>query len=123
MKKNTELQITVAPVAITISPSSLPNGTVGSAYSRTLGATGGVGPYKFKKASGALPPEVKLKPKGVLQRHAEEGRHLLVRGPGDGQVQVHGDPQLHREVTAMSRRTRNGRGDRATATRRRRGRS
>jgi len=66
VKKNTKLAIRVAPVAITISPASLPAATVGVSYSKTLTATGGVGPYKFKKLSGSLPPKVTLKPTGVL---------------------------------------------------------
>lgn len=71
VKKNTKLQISVAPVAITIGPSSLPNGKVGVSYSRTMTASGGVGPYKFKKLSGSLPPKLTLKPTGVLSGTAK----------------------------------------------------
>ncbi|MCX6857001.1 MAG: Ig domain-containing protein, partial [Verrucomicrobia bacterium] len=41
--------------AIALSPSSLINGTVGSAYSQTITATGGASPYAFTLASGVLP--------------------------------------------------------------------
>ncbi len=66
VKKNVKVAIRVAPVAITITPASLPNATSGSPYSQTFGATGGVGPYKYKKASGALPPGIKLRPTGAF---------------------------------------------------------
>ncbi len=40
---------------ITVNPATLPNGAVGTAYSATISATGGVGPYTFAVTSGALP--------------------------------------------------------------------
>jgi hypothetical protein len=55
------LSITVrAPVAITAG--ALPDGTVGSAYSQTLVATGGQPPYQWSTTSGALPPGLSLAP-------------------------------------------------------------
>jgi hypothetical protein len=65
-RKNVKVAIDVAPVAITITPASLPSVAKGAAYSQTLSASGGVGPYKFKRVSGTLPPRIKLKPTGVL---------------------------------------------------------
>ncbi len=51
-----KLAITVNPTpALTISNSSLPNGTVGVPYTATLGATGGVSPYTWTVSSGSLP--------------------------------------------------------------------
>ncbi|MFN7973831.1 MAG: Ig domain-containing protein [Acidobacteriota bacterium] len=41
--------------AITVSPATLPNGTVGVPYSQTVTASGGVAPYTFV-VTGALPP-------------------------------------------------------------------
>jgi hypothetical protein len=41
------LTLTIAPAAITINSTILPNGTVGTAYSATLGATGGVPPFSW----------------------------------------------------------------------------
>jgi hypothetical protein len=50
------LAITVNPTpALTISTTSLPNGTVGVPYSATLGALGGVSPYSWSISSGSLP--------------------------------------------------------------------
>jgi hypothetical protein len=45
----------VVTAPLTISPSSLPNASVGAAYSQTLTAAGGTPPYKFGISAGALP--------------------------------------------------------------------
>lgn len=52
------LSLTVTTQALTITPSSLPAGTVGVAYSQTITATGGTSPYTFSldSASNSLPP-------------------------------------------------------------------
>lgn len=55
-----------APIFVT-APSSLPAGAVGSAYTTTLGATGGVPPYTWMPSAGAtLPPGLALGGSGVL---------------------------------------------------------
>ncbi len=46
--------------AITVNPVSLPGGTVGTAYSRTITATGGAGPYTYSVSAGALPAGLTL---------------------------------------------------------------
>ncbi len=46
--------------AITVNPASLANGTVGSAYSQTVSATGGTGSYTFSVSTGALPAGLSL---------------------------------------------------------------
>ncbi|WP_377162888.1 putative Ig domain-containing protein [Prosthecobacter fluviatilis] len=53
---------TVTPVcpAITVNPVTLPSGTVGTAYSQTLSASGGTAPYTFTVASGTLPAGLTL---------------------------------------------------------------
>jgi hypothetical protein len=47
------LTVTGAPLSVT--PTSLPAATVGTAYTQTLTVTGGVSPYKFAVTSGSLP--------------------------------------------------------------------
>lgn len=47
---------------ITVNPPALPNGTVGTAYSETVSATGGTAPYTFSVSSGALPTGLVLNP-------------------------------------------------------------
>jgi hypothetical protein len=55
---------TIVPIITSTSP--LPSGAVGSAYAVALGATGGVAPYVWLIASGALPPGLALSPAGVI---------------------------------------------------------
>ncbi|MBI3421543.1 MAG: ExeM/NucH family extracellular endonuclease [Acidobacteria bacterium] len=47
---------------VTLSPASLPNGTVGTAYSQTLAASPAGGNYTFALTSGALPGGLNLNP-------------------------------------------------------------
>jgi PKD repeat protein len=58
--------LTVSCPPITISPATVPGGTVGTPYSQTLSAAGGVGPYGFAVTSGALPAGLTLSAGGVL---------------------------------------------------------
>jgi hypothetical protein len=51
---------------ITLSPATLPNGTVGTAYSQTLSATGGTGAKTFAVTTGTLPAGLTLSTAGVL---------------------------------------------------------
>src|SRR5262249_38386499 len=51
---------------VNITPSSLPNGTVGAFYSQPLGATGGTPPHTFVVETGALPGNVSLSPAGII---------------------------------------------------------
>ena len=53
------LSLTVAAAPV-IGTTTLPDGTVGAAYSQTLAVTGGVGPYSWSVVSGSLPPGVTL---------------------------------------------------------------
>ncbi len=46
--------------AITVNPATLPNGTVGVAYSQTVSATGGTGSYTFSVSAGSLPAGLSL---------------------------------------------------------------
>ncbi len=55
------LSITIAPaVPLSITTTSLPPGTAGTAYSATLAATGGVYPYTWSVTSGTLPAGLHL---------------------------------------------------------------
>ena len=51
---------------ITVSPSTLPNGTVGAAYSQVISASGATAPYSFTVSAGALPAGLSLAPGGTL---------------------------------------------------------
>ena len=53
---------TVTPVCptITVNPSTLPSGTVGTSYSQTLSASGGTAGYTFAVSSGTLPAGLTL---------------------------------------------------------------
>lgn len=53
---------------LVITTTSLPNGTVGSAYNQTLAATGGIGALSWALAagSGPLPPGLNLSAAGVV---------------------------------------------------------
>lgn len=61
----TVTQATNCPT-ITVNPASLPNGTVGTAYSQTITASGGILPHAFSVVSGALPPGLNLSAGGLL---------------------------------------------------------
>lgn len=56
----------LACLPITVSPASLPEGAVDAAYSETLGASGGTGPYTFAVTSGSLPPGLGLSAGGTI---------------------------------------------------------
>jgi hypothetical protein len=63
------LSIAVAPVVtppVTISTSSLPGGTVSTAYSSTLAAAGGTTPYSWSLSAGSLPTGLNLSSGGVI---------------------------------------------------------
>ncbi len=57
---SSELSVSVGAAPLVITTTSLPNGTVNSAYSATLTATGGTAPYTWTLASGSLPNSVTL---------------------------------------------------------------
>ena len=55
------LSITVAaPGALTVTTTTLPGATIGTAYSQTLAATGGTGALTWSISVGALPPGLSL---------------------------------------------------------------
>ncbi len=58
--------LTVAAPLVSVTPTNLPVATAGAAYSATLAATGGVGPYRFALSGGALPAGLSLSAGGVV---------------------------------------------------------
>ena len=62
---STSISFRVCPV-ITITPATVANGTVGSAYSQALTATGGTGPYSWAVTSGTPPTGLSVNASGVL---------------------------------------------------------
>ena len=62
------LSYTVTPVCptITLTPATIPFGTVGTAYSQTLSASGGNSPYTWSVQTGTLPAGLSLSTSGVI---------------------------------------------------------
>lgn len=58
--------LTVNAATVTVSPSTLPGGTVATAYSQTLLASGGTGPYTYAVTAGSLPTGLTLSSNGTL---------------------------------------------------------
>lgn len=58
--------ITNDDVPVTLSPATVPGGTVAVAYSETVSASGGTGPYSFSITAGAVPAGLTLSAAGVL---------------------------------------------------------
>lgn len=58
--------LTVVAPLVTVTPTALPLATAGVAYSATLTAAGGVGPYRFALNSSALPAGLALSPGGIV---------------------------------------------------------
>ncbi|MEI2429469.1 putative Ig domain-containing protein [Lysobacter yananisis] len=56
----------IAPATLTISPATLPGGVVGTAYSQGLSSSGGIAPYTYALASGALPSGIALSSAGAI---------------------------------------------------------
>jgi len=60
------IKINAAGTTLTITPTTLPAGTVGIAYTAALTATGGTSPYNFRVTSGTLPSGLSLSTGGVI---------------------------------------------------------
>ena len=52
--------VNIGTNSLAVNPASLPNGTQGVAYSQTVSASGGTGPYTFTVSAGALPAGLSL---------------------------------------------------------------
>ena len=78
------LSIVVNPATLTITTTSLPNGTVGTAYSQTLAATGGATPYTWSVYSGSLPAGLSLgSSTGTISGTPTTAQTVQLHGPGD----------------------------------------
>ncbi|MBL8913236.1 MAG: hypothetical protein JNM17_21245 [Archangium sp.] len=60
------IQLTVVEPAVTLTPTTLPPGTIGRNYLQTLVGSGGTEPYNFTITSGAVPDGLVLSPGGEL---------------------------------------------------------
>ena len=58
--------VNIGTTSLTVNPSSLPAGTQNVAYSQTVSASGGTGPYTFTISAGALPTGLSLSSAGVI---------------------------------------------------------
>ena len=61
-----DLSITVTAPTLSITTTSLPNGTVNTPYSQTVSATGGIPPYAFAQTAGSLPDGLSLGSDGAI---------------------------------------------------------
>jgi large repetitive protein len=64
--KTYSIAVGITSSSITMSPSSLPDGTVGTSYYRALAATGGSGSYTWTLSGGSLPDGLSLSTSGVI---------------------------------------------------------
>ncbi len=62
----------VAAPTIVVNPATVPDPTTATAYSQTLTATGGVGPYGFSITAGSLPSGITLASGGALSGTSNE---------------------------------------------------
>ncbi len=58
--------LTIAAPSVTVSPATLPNPAIASAYSQTITAANGTAPYTYAVTAGALPAGLSLSTTGVL---------------------------------------------------------
>ncbi|VVB50914.1 Putative Ig domain protein [uncultured archaeon] len=61
-----QLTLVVNPGVVSITPAVVPGGMVGLAYTTTLTASGGLGPYTFSLTTGTLPSGLALTAAGVI---------------------------------------------------------
>jgi hypothetical protein len=62
----TSPSVSITNPTLAISPNSLPNGQVGTAYSQSLTTTGGSGGYTYTRTAGTLPTGLSLTTNGTL---------------------------------------------------------
>lgn len=70
---NQSYSMTVACPAMTVSPATMSATFVNRAYTKTLSASGGTGPYTYSVTAGSLPPGLGLSAAGVLSGTTTSG--------------------------------------------------
>lgn len=77
-------------ISLVFTPSALPAGRVGAAYSQTITATGGTAPYLFELALGPLPPGLTLQPDGTLSGTPTAGGtfNLVITASGEAPAPI-----------------------------------
>lgn len=63
---NQTFTLSISAASMNVSPSSLPSASVGTAYSQSITASGGIAPYTYAVTSGALPAGMSLSASGLL---------------------------------------------------------
>ena len=77
-KSNTfTLPITARTNPLSITSTSLPNGTVGTSYSASLAATGGTTPYTWQWTSGTMPAGLSLQGNSIVGTPSAAGTYSL----------------------------------------------
>jgi large repetitive protein len=100
--------LSVAVPPLTITTSSLPNGSVyakalKNAYSATLTASGGNPPYKWSLQSGSLPTGLKMTSKGVISGKASfAGTFTFTVGVVDTKTKTQQAAVDHHQLTRPS---------------------
>jgi hypothetical protein len=85
--------ITAGAPSLNITTTTLPNGTVGLPYSQPLTATGGVPPYNWSVASGALPAGVAVIPDAVAGTPTAQTVQTFTVQASDSSVPAQTDTQ------------------------------
>ncbi len=75
--------VNIGTVSLTVSPASLPAGSQNVAYSQTVTASGGTGPYTFAIVLGRAAGRTDAQQRRRDQRHADRERGLRVHRAGD----------------------------------------
>ena len=91
--------LTVNPpcTKLSLSPAELQEGEIGEAYSHTLKADSGTGPFTFSLVTGALPAGMMLDPATGSIGEATAGRHVQVQGQGYRFRRLHGRDRIQPE--------------------------
>ena len=90
--------VNIGTNSLTVNPASLPNGTQGVAYSQTVSASGGTGPYTYAVSAGALPAGLSLNANsGAITGTPTGKRPIGVHDPRHGLAQQLRQPGLQRQ--------------------------